>query len=91
MREYIYVWVEVGPVNPKAITGINNLMESQLGIILPDVIPHTSPDRIKFNHVIVEAENEDKAYLYGGRAVCRTPGTVFNDYVVPLNNQSPIT
>lgn len=84
MKKYLYVWVEVGEANPETITLINDIIEKQHGIILPDVIPCTSPDRITFKHVFIEAENDDKAYLYGGRFVKRTVNTAFNDYVIPL-------
>lgn len=87
---WVYVRAEVLPADPRRVTLLNGLVEKTGGAPAPDVIPHTDPGAISFQHTFVWASSESDAYCFGGRVLDklgRKPGSVMNDYVVMMNDQ----
>lgn len=85
MNEYIYIRVQVGAANPNEVALLAALSEQVTGQPVPDVVPHTSPGAIKFEHVRLVAESKDAAYAQGFDLLPpKAKGVVMNDYVIAV-------
>ncbi len=85
LRKFAYVVASVRPPDPGVVSFFNSLCEKALGDPKPDVIPPVHPSSISFEHVFLEAEDEDAAYDLGHKLLKFPEDAVCNDYVVPLN------
>jgi hypothetical protein len=85
MSTFLYIRAQVAPANPSRASLLNTLAEVATGSPAPDIIPHTEPGAISFEHVRLEAADEEEAYDRGYELLPPPePGSVMNDYVIAL-------
>lgn len=83
--EWLYVRVEVLPADPGRCMLLASLVEKTTGRPTADIVPHTDPGGISFQHVRLVANDEDDAYNQGWNLLPQpAQGSVCNDYVVQI-------
>jgi hypothetical protein len=85
LKKFAYVVASVRRPDPEAVSFFNSLCEKARGQPTADLIPPVHPSSITFQHVFLEAENEEAAYELGKKLLEFPSDAVCNDYVVPLN------
>ncbi len=83
--EWLYIRVEVLPADPERCMLLTALAEKTTGRPTADIVLHTDPGGISFQHVRLVANDEEDAYTQGWHLLPPpAKGSVCNDYVVQI-------